>query len=301
MKPLKQSKVIYTEDPHGYTLDGLPLSGITKVIGKHVFPNKYAGAPEFRLNPAKAHGTNVHKDCEQGDISGEYHTTEGRNYALLMQEYHIDILQGEYLVSDDLSYATMIDKIDTRYNLYDIKTTSELDKDYLSWQLSFCAYLFEIQNEIKAGNLYAIWLRGEKAELIPIERLDNRHIEYLIKCDLYGEPFINPIDKNALISVDNTTVTRLIEFEEFIVKAEKHLENLKEERNNLLIAIEEQMTANDIKKWETEQLIVTRVLPSVSQTFDSKAFKEEMPETYEMYLKETHRKGYIKLKIKATN
>ena len=59
------------------------------------------------------------------------------------------------------------------------------------------------------------------------------------------------------------------------------------------------MEEKDLKKIETDELIITRVLPSESISIDTKRLKEEMPEVAKKYEKVSQRKGYIKLTIKS--
>ena len=58
----------------------------------------------------------------------------------------------------------------------------------------------------------------------------------------------------------------------------------------------EKMEANGIDKFISADgtFKATYVKETTSKTFDSKRFKEENPDVYEEYLKETTRKAYIK-------
>ena len=61
----------------------------------------------------------------------------------------------------------MIARIGKHICLCDIKTTSQLDKEYLSWQLSF----YELATNKNFDKLYAIWLpKKELGELVEIKR-----------------------------------------------------------------------------------------------------------------------------------
>jgi hypothetical protein len=56
------------------------------------------------------------------------------------------------------------------------------------------------------------------------------------------------------------------------------------------------MEENDIKKIDTGDLIITRVLPTVRKSVDSTKLKKEMPDVYTLYLKESTVKGSIRIK-----
>lgn len=68
--------------------------------------------------------------------------------------------------------------------LADIKTTSKLDKEYVSWQLSVYADWFEAMNpDIPVKALYVVWLKDDKHKVIEVERKSHEEVEAL----LYGE------------------------------------------------------------------------------------------------------------------
>ena len=57
---LNQSKVIFDPQEHTYTLDGMLLQGITGMIERQLFPDKYSGVPEFVMKRAAERGSFVH-------------------------------------------------------------------------------------------------------------------------------------------------------------------------------------------------------------------------------------------------
>lgn len=59
------------------------------------------------------------------------------------------------------------------------------------------------------------------------------------------------------------------------------------------------MEENDIKKIDTGDLVITRVLPTTRLSVDSNRLKKEKPDIYEQYLKESTIKGSIRIKEKG--
>ena len=53
-----------------------------------------------------------------------------------------------------------------------------------------------------------------------------------------------------------------------------------------------------VKKWETDNIVVTYIAPSERATIDSKQLKIDQPKIYEQYLKVSQIKEQIKIKIK---
>lgn len=186
MELIYNSQTDFFELDHIYmTKYGDILTGVTTILGQTIFKDKYKSIPEYILEKAAAYGTLVHAKCEEHDIFGEFDCVEVENYIKIKKENNLIPIDNEYLVSDNERVATMIDIVfqstDDSVHLADIKTTSKLDIDYLSWQLSICSWLFEMQNpDIKVDKLFGIWLRKEKSKLIEIDRKNNEEIEKLL-------------------------------------------------------------------------------------------------------------------------
>ena len=58
------------------------------------------------------------------------------------------------------------------------------------------------------------------------------------------------------------------------------------------------MEQYNVKSWKGNNVTITRVLPSVSVSLDSKKVKENHPEVYKACVKETKRKGSLKITVK---
>lgn len=90
-------------------------------------------------------------------------------------------------------------------------------------------------------------------------------------------------------------VNRVEKFElqmmQFKVQAKLLEDQQKEYRDKLYQKMEE----NDIKKIDTGNIVITRVLPTERKSVDSKRLKEEQPDIYEEYLKVSKVKGSIRI------
>jgi hypothetical protein len=71
---------------------------------------------------------------------------------------------------------------------------------------------------------------------------------------------------------------------------------LKAQQKEFRDQLYQKMEENDIKKIDTGDLIITRVLPTVRKSVDSTKLKKEMPDVYTLYLKESTVKGSIRIK-----
>lgn len=296
------NQVDFFEETHKYinNKSGKILSGVTAIVNK-LFPLKYANIPAHILAKAAEYGTLIHSKCQTQDMfNSDPDCVEIENYIKLKEENSLIPVENEYLVSDNEFIATMIDNIYTTPEglciLGDIKTTSSLDIEALSWQLSIGAYLFELQNpKIKIDRLIGVWLRHDKKKLEPVTRIDNEIVKSLIDAFLNDTEFINPLKMELS---ERPEIAQLEQLENTIIGLKDEIAYYEEQKANIMSVIESEMEKNNIKKWETDRLSFTRVLPSQSVSFDSKKFKADNPELAAQYEKTTNKKGYLKVTIK---
>lgn len=302
---LHRSSVRFDEQSHTYTTsDGRQLTGVTSILKQVLFPDKYKGIPDAILAKAAERGMAIHNECEDVNLFGvdalnENSSEEARNYHELLAREGITMIYSEYLVTDDEVVATMIDCIDDKGNLYDIKTTSQLDIESLSWQLSFCDYLFTKQNiflERLSSKLYGIWLRGSTAKLVEVERKEDEEIEQVIKAYLASEVIAPKLIEFS--SPEEEALAKISEQEEAIIELKQMLDYHEAKKQASLSLLKDRMEREGIKKLETPRLLVTLVADSLSSTFDSRRFKDEHPDLASQYLKQTIRKGYVKITLR---
>lgn len=293
MTTLNTIPVLFLVEEHTYlnTQTGKMLQGITSTLLHRVNPDKYAGIPKYILDNAARRGTQVHEEIELMETIGvEPLSQEARNYAKLKAANKLIFLQSEYTVSDLEHYATNIDAIyEVEENVVDVadyKTTQKFDKEMVSWQLSVCAYLLEKNNpHVKVRRLLGIWLRGDIAQLIEVERHSDEEVEALMRADLedtafdYSPAFPDYITEN----------------EERLCWLSKKIGELTEEYNALKAEVLEKMMEHNDKSFDTGNLLITVVAPSTRETFDSKRFKAEHEDLYGDYIKKSTTKESLKL------
>lgn len=103
-------------------------------------------------------------------------------------------------------------------------------------------------------------------------------------------------NENNLIVLENNELELTKEGIQFIKKLQKAKVEVAKMEEQLKEMFIEKMEANGIDKFISADgtFKATYVKETTSKTFDSKRFKEENPDVYEEYLKETTRKAYIK-------
>lgn len=291
---LNKSRVVFNSEDHTYTLDGRQLSGITSLLDRQLFKDKYSGIPEEVLRRAAERGTLVHQCCEMADEGFPVASKEAVNYLALKARHNLKIEESEYLVSDNEHVASCIDKV-YRYDeniffLGDIKTTYRLNKEYVTWQLSIYAYLFEKQNPgAVVASIFAIWLRDDTCQLVELERVPDEMVKTLLWCDANGRQYERQGD---------TTPVLFNEMEGMIVDIEMQLKTLTEQKKTLTEGAMKAMVQAGLYSWKGERVSITRKTASTRKAFDKEAFEKDYPGIYEKYVKETPVSESLLIKIK---
>lgn len=299
----KNFGVKYDPIEHTYTnAEGLELSGITGIIKQYICPNIYAEVPAEVLENARIRGTKLHALLELYANGTFANVTEEdkeviENFnamALALEGY--TCLASEYVVSNNELIASPIDLLALDYEgnlvIIDLKTTSALNVDFVTWQLNFYRYFLEIQTGLKTDNMQALHVTGGKAKFVKVQKIADEHLDYMLYCAYNFAEFKNPLQ------VEEDKITKL----ETIYREKKALEEqikaLEEQEEQIKAEVIAEMKANAVKTYESETIRVTYKSASTRSTFDSKKFAEAEPEIYKNYLKTTETKESLTIKLK---
>lgn len=291
---LNDSGVLFNREEHTYELNGKFLSGITEMLQRQLFPDEFDGVPEEAIQQAAHYGTEVHESIEQFD---SFWTNDGTqevaDYIDICTTNGLIHERSEYTVTDGMNWASNIDKVfrksETVFDIADVKTYGTMTpekQEKARWQLSIYAYLFETLNpNATVGKLYIIHLRNKLkkdgatdhiANLIEVDRIPSEVCKKLLDTDLAGEIFENPYDIPADIAEQEDEIRNLIQ-------TKKEVE---ERLNELKANILSRMEAMQARSWSTENMKLTRKLPSIRSSFDLNRFKGDHPEfDYDAYMK----------------
>ena len=336
---LTQSEVVFNEDTHRYLRGDAELSGITGLIHAVLLLGVYPDASDFvkkvQIPKAGYYGTCVHKAIQAWDELGieltqfpeKEHLTAGilpsqdvsaeLAYYRNVKPRNVKTVASEFTV-DYLNFASQIDAVwcDNEGGIYLVDhKTNNLDyypggadglKEYLSWQLSCYAVMFENQTGLKVKGLLGNWVRKGAGELWRIERKPDELVQKLLSTDImpdgngrfvylnqemqvYAEKVeeVKPTESDSSLVVPSDVVTAIAT----LLKAEKAAKAMKEKLREL-------MEAAGVSKWECDQFTASIGKASESTTFDSKAFQADHPDLYKQYLKKTTRKGSFTQKLK---
>lgn len=181
----------YIEEEHLYLYNGIIIPSVSQLLHEKLFKDKYKGIPEYILKTKAIYGSQIHKAIEDLENNIEYHLPSVyqelsiEQYLKLKEKHNIEVLEQEKMVCYKGIYAgryDMVANVNNELCLIDIKTTAELDLEYLSWQLS----LYELADGRKFDKLYALWLPQKNiGKLVEIPRKSKKQIIDLLKrCEL---------------------------------------------------------------------------------------------------------------------
>lgn len=344
MIKLRQSKVVFSENPHGYRLGDARLSGITGLIHNILQLGVYAEASDFVKNVAipraGEYGTSVHHAIENWDNLGikvtqhpkseRFRQYEGDDFWEVSRELEtyirhkqgFEAVANEYTVSDNERYASNIDnvwlKTDTQgIWLVDTKTNNltyypggeEALQEYLSWQLSVYAVLFERQNPgLKVEGLACNWLRKDEGKFWIIERKPDELVDILLSTEWqWNEDFkqfmyyLEHAERlTPSTSLTATPKQQLITRQaiQLIVAVKAQQEEAKRVYDEMTAKLREAMEKNGIKSWDAGLFKATVGADSTSKVFDTKRFQAEHPDLYEQYITERPKKGAFTIKLR---
>lgn len=300
MDKLNYTNVTFDAVAHTYTLpDGRQLSGVTALLSRQLFADKYKGISDRVLSKAAEHGHMVHEAIDFFDTFGsETDIPELRWYRKLKEEQGFVSEANEYLVTDGCYVATSIDNVYEGGILGDVKTTSRLDRYYLSWQLSLNAYLFELQNPgRKVTRLVAIWLpkpRYGSPAVVDIERISSDDCKALIEADARGQKYVpkNMPEKSPVrdIDVPRDVIDEVCSIEQAMREAKQRYDKL---RDGLMLL----MAKNGCKSFKSDRLTMTYKEGGIRVSVDSAKLKNEFPEVYAAVVKESAVSPSLTIKV----
>lgn len=297
---LVKPTVIFDPEAHTYhTPEGVKLQGITGMLRRQLFPDEYRDVPQRILDHAAERGHAVHQLCELVDDLGiTSEEADAQAYIRLKADQGLRYRASEYLVSDNTRFASAIDKVyedgESSFILADIKTTYRLNEEYVRWQLSIYAYLFELQNPgAKASGLLALWIRDGHASAYAMERIPAEIVTALLDAEAEGRQFVNPLSR-----ADITLPERYRQMEQSIIEIDRQARYWAEQKKALMDGLMQEMVRAGAYQWDGDSIKLTRKKDSIRKAFDAKKLAEDHPDIYAEYLKELPQAGSITLKIK---
>ena len=289
----------FDEEKHEYTLDGKKLISVTQLMQKHGLAPSYAGVSTEVLNAKAERGTLIHKEIEDYNKSGAIgFTPEMTNFKKYIEKNNVKVCESELRLHNDIVAGTcdlILNYGDGCYTIADIKTTSKLHDEAVSWQLSIYAYLTGNPAITKGQAFHFIGASGcLKVVDIPLKPMEE--IEKLMECERKGEIYKYEVD---VVDINDTQIEKIAELEQIIKDLDSQVKEAKQKQDELKGALLQEMESRGLKSFEKGNLKITYVAPSTRTTLDSKAIKEKYPEIYEENAKTTDVKASLKITLKG--
>lgn len=289
----KNKEVVeYLDDSHTYLVNGVKVPSATKIVD-YAMNNEYAKIPKSTLKKSAEYGTAVHEAIENyvstKEVSKEY-AQQIEDFKEIAKKQMLLVKDMEQIVHYKNLYAGRYDICDEFGILWDIKTTSKLHTESLSWQLSL--YYLAKYDEVKEYG-YAIWL-PKKGKPQAVKILTKSKEEVLKLLDDYK----NQVDRTSNNALVEKEVYQIVTDED--IEMMRKLEALKSAVEERQKAINEQLInifkAKGIKSFKSDTLNITYVEPTTRQSVDNAKLKADG--LYEKYCKTTNVKESIRITIK---
>lgn len=170
----------FNSETHQYYFE---IPSVSQILRATVFKDKYKNVPEHILQAAADFGTAIHDAIERDNdiFLDDIQKEKFKEYQEIKKEHNIKIVAQEQMVYFDgeVKYAgryDMLAEINGELTLIDVKTTYALDKEYISYQLSFYAMALEKMG-YPPKKLAPIWLpKRKKGKLVYVERIPNERL-----------------------------------------------------------------------------------------------------------------------------
>lgn len=298
---LKESGVMFKEDTHQYFLNEKELHGITSTLVHRAYPHEYDNVSDEKLNERAEYGHRVHEMLEFCITQGvDSEMPEWGMFKKMVEERGYQIVRCEYIVTDYERYASPIDLVLMRPDglivLGDLKTNWKAPIEKGTLQLSWYKKRFEEMNpDLKVAECAIFWVRddtkrGHLSGYYPIVPWADEALDLLIESDIKGEDF-------DIMKLYGNLPIKFASVEDEVARLEAAVKAAQERQKELKQGLYDLMEEYNIKSWTGSKVKLTRVLPTESESFDSKKFKEENPELYAKYLKKTKKAGSLRVTV----
>lgn len=294
-----KEEVEYIDSKHIYLVNGEIVPSVTKIVD-YAMGSEYKDVPKHILEASAEYGTAVHEAIEQyiktKDIVIAYEQ-QIDDFVRLAKDKMLMVRDMEQIVHYGNVYAGRYDICDEFDIIWDIKTTSKLHTESLSWQLSL--YYLAKCGEIKPYG-YAIWLpkKGE-AQVVEIKTKPLDEVLKLIEDYKNG---VERVIKNDVAVVNS--INEIITPEDMeLFKKQEALEKLVKERKEAINQkVIDYFKANNIKSFKSDDgtLSITYVEASTRTSLDTKKVEALFKETgidISQYQKTSEVKESVRIKV----
>ena len=290
----------YEEDEkgkHHFYLNGKEIIGCTTLLKKHHLSPNYDAVDKEKLEEASKYGRIVHGELENYIKNDKLSfSVEVDNFDMWIKENQLEdsMIESEMKVNNDL-VGGIIDFIyqeDDGLVIADFKTTSQVHKDAVSWQLSIYRELLGLP--IDKGVCFHI--KGDIFEVIEIPLKTKEEVEKLFDAERNGVLY------QTTDLIESESVEKLVEFQMQLMAMEEAKKKIEEQMDAFKTYALQEMEARGLLNYKVNcrgvELSLTRVLEGKRESVDAKKLQADMPEIYDKYKKISTTKSYVKVSCK---
>ena len=271
-------QIKYDDTLHTYSLGDKLLTSVTQIA------SEICGIkPQFFKAGAAAKGTDIHTELGRyydptDDFSANDFTLDTAAKMATFLKREVDMRTEVIVWNTELNYAGTCDLVRVVGNkvsdIVDFKSGS-VNKKYCTVQLSLYKLALESMGyDVSECRLRVISPKG----ITVIDALTWKQCWDLQRSEL------EPIDKNELDTI-----------EERMKALAPLVEEYKQLEDQLRTSLLEQLELSGATQYTGRMFVATYVQPTTRVSLDSKRLKEEHPDIYESYSKETKVSGTVKL------
>lgn len=290
--------ITFKEDTHEYFNGDKKLISVTQLMRKHGLAPDYSNVPDAVLRAKAERGTLIHKEIEEYNRLGEIgFTKELSEFISHITLNDVEVCESETIIYNDICAGTVdLVVIDNNgdFVIADIKTTANLHKEAVSWQLSIYAELYKSYKgilEVEKGQVYHFDKDGNlKVVDIPLKPV--KEVERLFECERNGE-----IYKQELV-LDDFHLSQLAKVESIIKRCEEEKKRAEETAVKMRADLMDAMERNGVQSFENDRIKLTYVAPTTRTAIDSTRLKKELPEIAEKYSKTSQVKASLRITLK---
>lgn len=284
----------FDEKEHRYYDGEKELISVSALMRKHGLTPDYSGIPEEVLRKKAERGSFIHKEIDTLIKTGKMgFTDECENFFTYITSKNFAVVDNEFIVYNDLAAGT-VDLLLTLHDetiIADIKTTSTIHTESVSWQLSIYNYLSN--RKATKGLVFHFDSDGKlTVKEIPLKPIEE--VERLFEAERNGEKYAKQI-----ISIDENLINSVMEVEKIITEIETQKKQAEERRDELKAKLMQVMEESGTTKFETDKISLTYIAPTTKTLIDSAKLKKELPEIAEKYSKTSTVKASLRITLKG--
>jgi hypothetical protein len=310
-------EVRFTEKGHIYTINGEIASiSVTELLSKHGIAPDYSNVDKAKLKESAKQGKQVHKDLENILNKANYEPTteQGKNFKKWVEK-NLDCGVGEQMLGYEykgLLIAGTADIMGILKNgaltISDHKNTSNVNKEYVTWQVSLLDYFARKLGEEKINGKLLKWKGATKffcfhydkdngdMKVVELDKIDDSEIERLIEREYKNEKY-----QRKQLVIAKELQEKFLKAEETCFCLEQQYEQMKKTREELRKQIKELFEKQKIKSWESpnKKVLITYVPPVDRLGVDSTKLKREFPQVFDKCQKITKVNSQLRVKVRG--